>query len=313
MRVPSRGTQEGTFSFFAVLAFMCLLYGVKYAVRRRGVIGFVLMPFLCSCVIYENIVMAIGDLDRNGIAVNIGRACHAVIVPLFLVATFELTYLIHKRRSVNFCGITFDASKRRKKTKADESSLCSTILRFAVLFVATVLLVVGILVNYNLIEEGSSGSGLSISQGYLDINEDWDTHFWLSLVPSLVLWVFIAYFGCRLWNYGTHYSFMVHATCFNPWIWMCVGASALCAGQLCPKEVYPITTNAGELALLLCVSRMFPEIVGELEQQDSMAVFIQTSEKKHSAAARAQIGAAGDYPGQSDSSSSAAVMPVGTV
>ena len=33
-----------------------------------------------------------------------------MIVPLFLIATFEFTYLIHKRRSVNFCGITFDVS-----------------------------------------------------------------------------------------------------------------------------------------------------------------------------------------------------------
>lgn len=268
-------SETALFSCFTVLAFAGLVIGVKYALKRRGVIGFLLTPCLCVCIIYENICLAIGDLDNNGIAINIGRTCHALIVPLFLIATFENVYLIHKRRSVNFCGITFDASHRNRK---DDSRLCSTFLRFAIWVVALVLFVVGLMVNYTILWESSLEPG---SQGYYSFaSDEWDTHYWISLLPSLVLWIFVAYFGTQLWNYGTHYSFMVHASWFNPWIWIVVGATALCIGQLCPKEVYAITTNAGELTLLLCVERMFPEIVEELEQQDSMAIFIASSEKQ---------------------------------
>lgn len=35
----------------------------------------------------------------------------AIIAPIFVVETFELAYLVHKRRSVNFFGIKFDVSR----------------------------------------------------------------------------------------------------------------------------------------------------------------------------------------------------------
>ena len=35
-------------------------------------------------------------------------ACIALALPLMVISVFELTYLVHKNRSVNFCGIHFD-------------------------------------------------------------------------------------------------------------------------------------------------------------------------------------------------------------
>ena len=39
----------------------------------------------------------------------------------------------------------------------------------------------------------------------------------------------------------------VHATVFNPWIWMGVGSCCLCVGLAFPGESYLITSNAGEV------------------------------------------------------------------
>jgi hypothetical protein len=66
-------------------------------------------------------------------------------VPILLVVIFEITYLVHKRRSVNFCGMYFDDGVRVNNT-----AFMSCMLRNSIRSLATVLLVMGIVVNFNL-------------------------------------------------------------------------------------------------------------------------------------------------------------------
>lgn len=92
------------------------------------------------------------------------------------------------------------------------------------------------------------------------------THFICTVVPPIVLVVFSFYIGAQMWKYGTHYSFMVHATYFNPWIWMVIGSISLAIGNAMPPDIYHITTNAGEILMMICIMRMFREIHHDLWQ-----------------------------------------------
>jgi hypothetical protein len=271
MKVPSDGLETGCFLAFFAIALICFVFSIKYSYNYRSEIAFVLPPLLCLTIMIENLVLAIHELETDDAFGKFGLVCRAIDVPFFLVISFELTYLIHKRRSVNFCGIRFDDSHRNNDYSG---RVClQTILRFSVWAVALFLFVLGIFVNFEYVFDESVHSG---RKGLHEISDDSETHFILSLTPTLVLLVCTFYFGVSLWLYGTQYSlFKVHPTPFNPWIWMFVGAVALLAGQLMPTEIYPITANAGEVVLLLCLQRMFPEVIGELEHSTTMASFIQ--------------------------------------
>lgn len=58
---------------------------------------------------------------------------------------FEITYLVHKKRSVNFCGMYFDEGVRVNNT-----AFMSCMLRNSIRSLATVLLVMGLVVNFDL-------------------------------------------------------------------------------------------------------------------------------------------------------------------
>lgn len=71
-------------------------------------------------------------------------------VPILLIVVFEITYLVHKRRSVNFCGMYFDEGVRVKNV-----AFMSCMLRNSIRTLATVLLVMNLLVNLDLIQSGA--------------------------------------------------------------------------------------------------------------------------------------------------------------
>ena len=84
------------------------------------------------------------DLDDNPFVRAI-IILQTLEVPILLVVTFEITYLVHKRRSVNFCGIYFDEGVRVKST-----ALMSFLLRNSVRLLALALLVTGLTIDFDL-------------------------------------------------------------------------------------------------------------------------------------------------------------------
>jgi hypothetical protein len=79
-------------------------------------------------------------------------------VPILLVVIFEITYLVHKRRSVNFCGMYFDEGVRVNNT-----AFMSCMLRNSIRSLATVLLAMGLIVNFDLF------SSENIAEGTIDM------------------------------------------------------------------------------------------------------------------------------------------------
>jgi hypothetical protein len=63
-------------------------------------------PLSIAFIIYENVVMALGKhVDVDNFASKALLLTHPAVVPCLLLTSFEITYLVHKRRSVKFCGI----------------------------------------------------------------------------------------------------------------------------------------------------------------------------------------------------------------
>ena len=279
------GVAKGIHYALASVTLLLMLIGLRKLAnpRHRAVVFFSLPPTICFLVAFDNIVLAADGAATRG-AIDAARTFNAAIVPLCLVTCWEVGYQIHKRRSVNFCCIAFDASHRRGRALG-----AASFLRFSVAALAVALFVLGVCVNHNLGFEASAAAVASVGKrGVYDytVNSD-ETHFALSLVPAAALVLFGIVIGSQLWNYGTYFSlFKTHATYFNPWNWMTVGTLALLAGHAMQGGIYAVTANAGEVAFLLCLQRMFPEIEGELAMQDDFFTNVIRTQESRAAAKR---------------------------
>lgn len=223
---------------------------------------------------FDNVIMATTGIDRAKDSVQAMLAFHACVTPMILLVCYEIAYLVHKQKSVNFCGISFESGHRRHgHTGGGDSDarrkFLSTFLRFSVWMIGVGLLVLNLLASY----KWSSESEPEIRSIY-DLEGDSTVHAIFSILPALVLVALSLYIGLQLWNYGTFYSYMVHATCFNPWIWMLVGSVSLLAGYLLPSPIYALSSNAGELVMMASIVRMFREVHHDMQQDQQMRTFI---------------------------------------
>ncbi|KDO24080.1 hypothetical protein SPRG_10867 [Saprolegnia parasitica CBS 223.65] len=245
-----------------------LYYALKYAKKYYFMVAFLLPPFVSFCMIYENIVRAAtnldgadasdgGDFDKSLTSVQVMLALQACIIPFMLLICFEVTYLVHKNKSVNFCGISFESGHR-----ANRNNFKTTFLRFAVWLVGLSLLLINLYVYYSYFQD------IEFHEGSYFINGDGTVATVLTQIPAYVLVILSLYMGLRLWNYGCNYAFVIHATCFNPWIWMVVGAIALAVGYIIPGMVFAITSNIGEFIMLAAIIRMFKEVHHDLQVAD---------------------------------------------
>ncbi|RHY21036.1 hypothetical protein DYB36_011267 [Aphanomyces astaci] len=186
-----------------------------------------------------------------------GIAC---IIPAMLLICFEVAYLVHKNRSVNFCGISFDSGHR---THRDDCK--STFLRFAMWLVGLGLLTLKLLVYYRYYDD------IVFTSGIYEVNGSATVGTVLTIIPAFSLVVLAIYIGMRLWNYGSNYAYTVHSTCFNPWIWMMVGSFLLAAGYLMPDPLFARTSNGGEICMLAAIIRMFREVHKDLQEGTEIA------------------------------------------
>ncbi|EGZ13772.1 hypothetical protein PHYSODRAFT_562300 [Phytophthora sojae] len=259
------------FWVFVAVGVVLFYYSLGYAKKYSTTAAFLLTPFICFSLVFDNAIMATTGIDRRRASTQAMLAFHACVTPMLLLVCYELAYMVHKHKSVNFCGISFESGHRERGSSCDNagaaSSLArrrwwlSTCLRFFVWLVGCALLVLNLLVTYR----WTSDLTPEIASMY-ELQGDSTAHAVCAILPALVLVALALYIGLRLWNYGTNYSYMVHATCFNPWIWMLVGAVALLVGYLMPSPIYALSSNAGELIMMATIVRMFREVHHDMQQ-----------------------------------------------
>lgn len=162
----------------------------------------ILFPASCLILAFENLGLFLSDkFDEEDILVKVLYAMHALIVPIWLEVAFEVCYLIHKRRSVNWCGIYFDEGRRVK------TNLKSFLLRNCILIVACCLLIIGVAVNFDLLKGGGE-ENMAVLVGRAGWYSFWsdDGSFsskrslFLSLMPVVVLFFISLHLSIAMWR-----------------------------------------------------------------------------------------------------------------
>ncbi|KAF1336423.1 hypothetical protein FI667_g418, partial [Globisporangium splendens] len=253
---------------FAGLGVVLFYYSMGYTKKYSTMAAFLLPPFICFCIVFDNAIMATTGINRSKTSVLAMLAFHACITPMTLLVCYEIAYLVHKQKSMNFCGISFESGHRRTGHGKRQQFL-SMYLRFVVWMIGVGLLVLNLLASYRWSDEDAS----EIKSIY-DLQGNTTIHAIFSVLPALVLVLLSLFIGIQLWNYGTAYSYIIHATRFNPWIWMLVGSLSLLAGYLMPSPIYALSSNAGELFMLATVVRMFREVHHDMQEDQQMRTFI---------------------------------------
>ena len=188
--------------------------------------------------------------------------------PILLNVLYETCYLVHKRRSVNFCGLEFDQGQR---VKILNSRTRSFVLRNFIRMISLVLLIMGIIANFTLVLPKNK-------EDYHPEDEDlvgrvgwWGLYPWvgqihllLALLPAMCLFVIAFFLSLVLWRYGTSYSMIVHSSIFNPWCSQLFGTIAMAIGQCFGENVYLITSHIGFLLLIWSVLSLMNEINKDL-------------------------------------------------
>lgn len=212
---------------FAVLSVLYLLSSIHAFYRtntrrhyhRLYSVRF-LFPIACLFCAIENIALAASGsiiqarMDNNG-AVKVVFLLQALEVPIYLVTIFELTYLVHKRRSVHFCGMYFDEGRLGRRVQGVFSTpVKSFVFRNLIRFLALVCLVLGIAANFDLLKDFDELDRLAGRTGWWKLWDDeateiemFSVHVLMSLIPTAVL-IFCSFFlSIALWRYVGWSSF----------------------------------------------------------------------------------------------------------
>ena len=166
------------FIILSGICFLLVLIQVIYLQKLKGN-SVRMLPVLTLAICYESACNGAGDTMSNdsGFA-KFSVSVLAIILPMFIVILFELPFRLHEARSAHFMCIPFEQGEALSNTIA-------SISLYSVRTVALGIFVVNLLVNLDLLHDENNRAGLG---GYATAeNELNSVHFWLSIVPSMVL------------------------------------------------------------------------------------------------------------------------------
>lgn len=253
-------TRDGTIflCYSAVGAVLC--YACVLAARpRTDTIAFVLAPILCVALSYENLSLGVSALATGAVGggfLSLRGTVYAFIIPLWVLALFELSYTVHKRRSANFLwGIfTFDQGHRRTHT------LVSHTVRYSLWGVAIALLLAQLTLDapYTSAPDAAprtarfSYKGQPVPWGERAAERaPLDAQDCIDLFPWVVFLAWALVSGLSLWRYGTQMSTDINPTSINAWGLVFIASLLVAAAWVFspPAWPYPYATNAAELLL----------------------------------------------------------------
>jgi len=281
---PTAGLIAG-YSILCVVSFLCTLWAINTGRTRLHYRSFfsvrVLFPIATCILALENAALAatghiydnyVEDGNNDSLDGNLFLKAVFVLqtfeVPILLIVVFEITYLVHKRRSVNFCGLYFDEGVR-----VNNNVLMSFMLRNSIRTLALLLLIMGLIANFNVLitEDPLAGRAgwWALSQ------EDWDNiHLLLSLIPTAVLTLVSFYLSIMLWRYGTESAMVVHSSMCNPWFYLFFGTLAMFVGQLFGEELYTVMSNLGILIFIITILLLMAEVDKDIVKSNDEACFL---------------------------------------
>lgn len=250
-----------------------------------------LLPIVCIIFAAENLFMACktvffeSEWDENNkvqkFFIFFLLFLQTTQVPLLLLVTFDVCYFIHKRRSVNFCGMFFDEGHRVIRVS---SVMRGTLWRNLIRIIALMLLISGLVVNFarwlgieGLDQAGKTGLLALFKQGINAYNDE--PYLIMSLVPEAVLILCSLYLGAILWKYGSSSSMVVHSSFFTPWCSLFIASIINLIAQLFESDIYPLTSNIGYIVYIFSILMLLIEIDKDMDHAEDFANFLRQIKK----------------------------------
>lgn len=266
------------FVAFAVISSMLFVIQIV-KLQKLKILPIYLLPFLSFLVCYQNSILYYSDnISSDSGAAYAGYVFHSLEIPLYIIIIYEVAQRLHEARSAKFFFLLFDEELKFTNINAIVSL-------WVIRFIATGLFVLNILTNFSLIpnETPLIGSG-----GYMYLAENkYSLSLWLNLIPPIVLSFISITVGIVLFRYGRDYTLSVYHT--RRWRLILLCALCQAVGQIFNVDVYAVTSNAGELALLCGLTLLVKMVQDDLSVAGAFADFLYESNTAFNRAGEQQI------------------------
>ena len=252
---------------FSVIGFLLVWVQVVF-LQELALAPVYLLPLLTFCVTYENAVMyyscnASGMADTATVAA--GYVFNALIPSLFVLVLYEITFRLHEARQAHFFCLPMEQG-------GDVSSAPAVLLMWLVRLIAAGLFIMGILVNFSIVSHSDAPHAGSGGYTYL-AQHDQSLAVWLALIPPITVSAMTLCMSLALHRYGKYSAMGL----INHWKFFWLAAACLVAGYCFSDTVYPVTSNAGELALLLGLTFIVHLVQTDLGSAAEFADFLHQS------------------------------------
>lgn len=284
-------TSTVIFAILVVIASMCAFGTARIAHSKHHyhqvrTVRY-LLPLVCIIFAVENLFLASkkwffnSEFNENNIyqkvLIYILFVLQATGVPILLLVIFDVCYLIHKRRSVNFCGMFFDEGHRViRVSSVMRSAVCRNLIRI----VAFALFVSGLVINFGdsdqIKQAGKTGWFKLFEKNFKAYEEP---YLILSFVPEGVLILCSLYLGAILWRYGSASSIVVHSSFFNPWCYLFFASIINICTQFFSLGIYPLTSNIGYIVFIISILMLLIEIDKDMDHAEDFANFLSQIKK----------------------------------
>ncbi|CAN0250661.1 unnamed protein product, partial [Ectocarpus fasciculatus] len=254
-------------AFGLIAGILCILQMIFY--QELKIVPVYLLPFLSFCICFENFALYRQEnIEEDGSVATAGKVFHSFIVPLFVMLLFEVPFRLHETRLAHFGCIPFEQG-------TDMPSFAAQLVLITERVIALGLFAMNIIVNFNFVREEDKHSFSGIG-GYKTLAEHRRSlHLWLSLIPSMALSVLGIYICFVLYKYAKHCTLGIS----NNRYWRAIIPCSIIhvIGQFFGTSVYQITSNAGEVALLIGVTFIVGLVQRDLVIAGSFANFLYKS------------------------------------
>lgn len=255
------------FSILSAVSFFIMLIQVLYLQKLKS-LSVRVLPLLTLLVSYENACSAAGDaMSTNSIFAKFSVIVIAIILPLFFVVLFELPFRLHEARSAHFMCIPFEQGEVMSSSIALASLVSVRVFAFGIF-------VVNALVNLDLLEDENSRAGLG---GYANAQEELESvHFWLSIVPSVVLALLSLFISVLMQRYARNFTLGIRNS-NHYWRYMLPCSILYTIGQSFGAHIYRWTSLTGDVFLVIGISIMVHRVQSDLAVAGSFADFLHRS------------------------------------
>eukprot|EP01038_Epipyxis_sp_PR26KG_P009861 gene9861-13268_t len=228
-----------------------------------------LLPFLSFCLCFENFILLLGsDISSTSILAGFSFVFHSLQIPLFVVILYETSYRLHEVRAVQFCCIPFDQGSNMNQFLANISV-------YVIRIIAILLFVTNIFVDFEIYLK--SHDSIKVGRGgyaYLAKN-DQSLPLILSLVPPAVLSAIAIPLAHIISRFGSNHTLGLSNR--RNWKALLLGAYGQAVGQCFGNHVYTITSNAGELGLLIATTYFVYLVQQDLTEAGLFADYLHKS------------------------------------